>query len=524
MARDARTRNRITAMLALVFLCSMAAADGLDSPDRQDTSAALYRLFGQYGRVFPTASLPLSRASLARSFQLLEGAPGDAGDQAEVSAFVQSFQREDVPSIGISLDAEYQHFFRPADEALVVGDMGQLLEVLDPLVLLRLSSQLNNSTVLVIAAEVRREYNIGVIDSNLFPSVPGNPIAIENNDITEGYLRSAAGPFELTFGRQEVHIGPSPVNSLMVSQRIPFLDGLNLKGHFGQLGMTLVISTLENRQATPDVTPVLPDYDFGKTVILFNTHYFEYNFGSVRLGIGGQYLVVRPQNAFQLADFFPVISWHQTNIVPNNLSLLMDFSWVPVKGLTLYGQGGMDDISLSFAGVADGDIPSIPAFLLGATWEGRLDAWILHGWVETGYTHYLWGNFDDTASMARAIYRMDTDGPRRFVPLTSPYGPGSIWATASFSASTPWHLDTGVRVQYVAKNPLADLTSLSYGVSSAVASSPLSHWVQIALSARWTPFQFMWLSAVPEFDVRDGKAWFALTLSGGITLDAKVAL
>jgi hypothetical protein len=288
--------------------------------------------------------------------------------------------------------------------------------------------------------------------------------------------------------------------------------------------MTLLISTLENRRAVDDVTPDGAIYDFAKTTILCNTHYFEYNFGAWRLGVGGQYLAVRPQNAFQVADFFPVMSWHQANIVPNNLSLLADFSWVPVNGLTVYGQGGFDDINLSFAGVSDGTIPTVPAFLLGATWGRRIDDWLLNAWIEGGYTHYLWGSFDDSANMARAIYRLDTDGARLSLPLTSPYGPGSIWAAASLTVGFPWSFDGKLTATYVGRNPSANLTTLTYGADSSVASAGLSHWFQLVLGVRWRPAAWLWISAAPEVNLRNGKIWLSIALCGGASVRAEAVL
>ncbi len=507
----------LAAALCGLFLhlsASAAAADSILPPVVEELSDAVARLSADSGFALPSASLPLSPAAAVAALAALGS--GGPGVQDELSSALQALQGQDGARVGVDLQMQYEHYFRPPAHALSVSDFVELVEVVDPLALLRLSFQLDNSTALAIAVALRREYNRSPIDSNFFPSVSGNPVAIENNNITEGYFRSARGPFELTFGRQPIHIGPSPEDSLLLSKRLPFIDALDLKGHFGPLTMTLVISTLENRQAVPDVDPGSADYAFARTVILSNTHYFEYSFGFLRFGIGAQYLAVRPGNAFQAVDFFPVISWHQTNIVPNNLSMVADFSIVPFRGLTIYGQGGLDDINLSSAGVNDSGVPTVPGFILGMQWQGRARGVEISARLEGGWTHYLWGSFDDSSAMARAIYRMDIDGVRRFIPLTSPYGPGAAWATAALTLSTPWGLDAGLRLRQLARNPSANLATTAYEADPQVASAHLAQWFQAVMELRWTPVEWLSFSAAPELDVSDGEAWFGLTLGGGI--------
>jgi hypothetical protein len=495
----------------------LRAADMILPQAGGDDTTAVDRLAAECGVVLPTASTPLSKAAMQGILQTIGQRAGDTAANDELLAMSGRLRAADLMSVGVSVDLVYERYLLPASRLPSVDAFGELVQVLDPLGLLRMSYQLDNRTELVISAEVRREYSAGVVDSNLFASAADNPIAIENNDITEGYLRFGGGALEVTFGRQKMHIGPSPANSLMISSRIPFMDALNLKGSFGPLRMTLLVSTLENREASPDVVPGA-GYGFRQTVILCNAHYFEYAFRKVRLGIGGMYLVVRPGNAFHLADFFPVMSWHQADLTPNNLSLVADLSVAPVAGMTVYLQAGVDDINLNFTGVGDSGIPTIPAVLAGARWDGRVRDFRLGAWVEGGYTHYLWGNFIDGAAMARAIYRMDTDVVLRSMPLTSPYGPGSIWATGSVSVETPWRLEGGLRIRYVATNTSANLTTTPYAADPVIASAPLSHWLQVALGVRWRPLDAVWVSATPEVDLRDGEVWGGVTLAGGVQL------
>ena len=312
-----------------------------------------------------------------------------------------------------------------------------------------MSYQTGLSLAVFIQATLQREYQLDFLlpntTSNLPSPLPGNPVALENNDVMAGYLLYSPGPFEIVFGRQRFSLGPSPLTSLVVSRSVPYLDALNVGVDLGRLRMTLLVSTLENRYARDDNSGLVASpYGFSDTVILHNIHYFEYDFGFLRAGIGAQVIIIRPANAFQIADFFPVFSWHNADIVPNNLTLTIDVSAVPVPGLEVYAQFGFDDINASFVSV-DGTIPTITAGLIGAAWRQRWPHSSLDAVLEAGYTHYLWGSFDDSAYLARAIYRVHVDGTNEWIPLNSPFGPGTIWVLARASLATPWNLDVVAR-------------------------------------------------------------------------------
>jgi hypothetical protein len=110
------------------------------------------------------------------------------------------------------------------------------------------------------------------------------------------------------------------------------------------------------------------------------------------------------------------------------------------------------------------------------------------------------------------------------MPLTSPYGPGSVWATASLAVATPWRVEAGVRIRYVGKNPLANLTDTPYAADPGIASASLDHRLQCALEVRWSPLDRLRLSAAPEFNVANGKSWFGLTLGGELLFEKNVTI
>lgn len=76
-------------------------------------------------------------------------------------------------------------------------------------------------------------------------------------------------------------------------------------------------------------------------------------------------------NEFHLADFFPVASWHNQNLAPNNLALVGDVTVVSVRRTELYVSGGLDDVNARAFGISDSDVPTVYALALGGSYYGR---------------------------------------------------------------------------------------------------------------------------------------------------------
>lgn len=104
-----------------------------------------------------------------------------------------------------------------------------------------------------------------------------------------------------------------------------------------------------------------------------------------------------------LGDFFPVFSWHQSDFAPNNLCLVFDADLVPFPEFRVMFQYGLDDINIIFAGVADEPIPTIDGLIFGLEYTRQLPFAGFTAYGEIGYTHYLWGSYNNTVSMARSI-------------------------------------------------------------------------------------------------------------------------
>jgi hypothetical protein len=499
----------------LAFLLLSAGSGGAQVPASLfDDPFDLRMLYVLSGRVLPSGNSPYSGAAARSMLEDLQGSLTDKNSEAVADA-ISRLDDSDVPMVDIRFTTRYEHYFRPSEPLSYLEWSAKV----DPLGILTMSYQTDLSLALFIEATIQREYYLPNLPDNGFSSLPGNPVAIENNFVRLGYLMYSSHPLEIVFGRQEFSLGPSPLTSLIVSREVPFLDALDVNLSLGRLHMTLLLSTLENRQTVNDLAPVGP-YDFTKTVILHNIHYFEYDFGFIRAGIGGQVVINRPENAFQIADFFPVFSWHNASIVPNNLTLTVDVSAVPLPGLEVYAQYGFDDINATVFGGNDASIPTIDAGLIGVAWRDRWPQSSLEAILEAGFTHYLWGSFEDDVPLARAINRVYLDGMGQWMPLNSPFGPGVTWVLARASVATPWNLDINASVNFLARNPLASLVG-PYEADVVVASASRELSLQAGIEVVFTPWKWLRVTLEPEIYVTAHRTWMELTIGAGTALEAR---
>lgn len=247
----------------------------------------------------------------------------------------------------------------------------------------------------------------------------GDLFPLDAHFLTQGWLWYNFQPLQVQIGRDQIHWGPLD-DSLLPSSRLAFFDMVHTSLEAGNWKLEWIVSTPETRTDGGNSTIT--------TSLLMNLHRIEFRSPSWRLAASEIYLVSRDSGVLTLADMFPVIVSHQADMVPNNNCLVIDGEWVPVPGVRLMGQVGFDDIDASLFGMPDDSVPTIWAGILGGEWvglnkDGRLT---LH--TELGYTHYLYGNYSDSAT--KAIYRLVQYARTETQPLTSPYGPGTAWITS----------------------------------------------------------------------------------------------
>ncbi|MDR2313106.1 MAG: hypothetical protein LBE02_01065 [Spirochaetaceae bacterium] len=296
-------------------------------------------------------------------------------------------------------------------------------------------------------------------------------------------------------GRDTVHWGNPRGATFYPSALLPYLDSLRLNVPLGPFSFDYLLGAIIPRKAPRDVYDVNYDpnppapgkpytdyfgflHDPNPSTILAAAHRLQWNFGPLKAGIGGTVVYVRSNNAFHITDVLPVMIYHNADLTPNNLSLIVDLSWTVLPGLDLSAMAGFDDISARIFGIPDGDTPTIPAAVLQLEYSAAADALTQYYMLEGGYTHYLWGNyaFDDPpftqseARLARALYRYTANKNAALLPLTSPYGPGTIWGRFLGNFRFPRrHIRAGIEMLFLVKNSEVNLVDIPYESNEGLA-------------------------------------------------------
>jgi hypothetical protein len=490
-------RRAWLAVCCLLWAAFRLAAQVTYAP-RDEEVVRLQDLYLLARQAFPTAGYPLSQQTLADLAARLERLAPDRAPELERYLRCLGYAPGAI-QLGLRNRVALEGYAR----AGFTDPTDWEHEFLDrkPLWRLDMSMARSDRAAILIEAVLKRQYLDDLPVWNLPGSQEGNPVALENDQVARGLFWYDFGPLQLELGRDRVHFGTLR-SSLLPSSRLPFLDMLRLTLPLGNLTMDLLVSSLQNRRAVDDVDlSANPNFEFGKNVILANLHRFEYDFGRVRAAVTGLSIFVREKNGFALADFFPVFSWHASQYRPFNLSLVFDLEAVLAPGLRLMAELGFDDINTSGIGVGDAAIPTIPAVIAGLEFLRPLRRAELRLYAEAGYTHYLWGNFDDEshAVLARAIYRLYLDDGTRTMPLTSPYGPGAIWAFAEAALCGRDGLSGSLCAELVFTNPHVDLLHTVYQTDSAAgALANKTGTLRLGVKVRYHPWKWLEVYTRPQ--------------------------
>jgi len=362
-----------------------------------------------------------------------------------------------------------------------------------------------------------------------------DPLSIENFFITRGVAYWRSPSLSFAFGRDRVDYGGILEGSLLPSTRLPYLDNLRARWSLGGFTVDYMVATIQAIRSwdgidvdpndhtvrPPNPAPVVYGWesDDEATVIVEGLNRFSWKIGTFSIGFSDHAMIARRNNKFYLTDFFPIMSRHQTAIEQTNNNAILDFAWAPLEGLDFAGQLGFDDIDLNGIGIGDTGTPTTPAFVLGGRYHGDIDGNSLEATFETGWTHYLYGNYDGTEidsegyviPLMRLQYRFLSDSGALLLPLSSPYGPGAFWIKASGSVGIDaTGLSAGFDFLYLAKNPAANLIDTAVYDNVTTEGTPSVHFASLSL-----PLTYSWrnwlLSASPAVLVREGDWRFEAT-------------
>jgi len=454
-------------VVLLVFVAAPAMAHISYMPSSPEVQELL-EIYAAAGRVFPSASFPMSKRDLHRfALEIRQARPALA---PEIDLYLEQLDfRPGEVTINAQLDTEFRGYLRSEDAQWINEeleydslDLERRYIQMPDFVSLALFSQQDDTGGMYISAGIKRRYERGeLLNTNFLEFDPDRIIRADHYFIRRGYFFHYFGDMELLLGRNGVHLGAPEHSTFMASERLPHIDSLTLRYRLGPIYMTSVSATLDNRRADGELEPGSEEFcdafegaerfgqpacnpdgndgywpeeqlGFGKTVIYYGVHRFDYTRDTLRLGIAAQQFVARENNAFHLGDVFPVFSWHNTDVGSHNMDLIMDASWRPRPYWELFFQAGYNDIDASeLVGIPDNAVPTIDAYLLGLSYRGPVASRRLRATAEVGYTHFLWGsNYDYNEErgnyLSRGVYRLRTHG-FYMMPMTSPYGPGTAW-------------------------------------------------------------------------------------------------
>lgn len=426
------------------------------------------------GMTMPSASFPISDSELAAAAELAVTSEEPELIGIDPAAF---------PRAILSIDSRitFEAALGGVPDALGFQDR---LQQIEPLVDLALSLGIVKGPAVWIRGEMVPEYYRFHV-FNLPDPRPYNPGGIENNRI-QGYLFLPFGWGSASIGRQSVHLGEPGMSSLMVSDRVQYLDSVVTRTLMGPLKLTHVIATIENEPATPDVSGTGSWLTFGNHTILYGARYYEWWFGTLRLASGSQVLIARRDNAFQIADVLPVFSWHDAWINPNNLSITFDLSWQIIPAVGIFASAGLDEVNITSGDISDSGPPTAAAGILGVRWTPPDADLMIIG--EIGSTHYLWGSYYDDQDLLRAVWRRFADVTPQSMPLTSPYGPGASWASFDASWFPLEELELTADALGIIWDPRADL----YGGSFAYFDQPAWPWPWMVRASVGASYNFPW--------------------------------
>ncbi len=387
---------------------------------------------------------------------------------------------------------------------------------------------ISSDRVALEAGETWRRQFESFPETNLPETREGDFIAMENQFLSLGLFSYQFEEMEFLLGRTPVHFGDPSFNSLLPSNRLPFMDIAGLKIPVGPFELVGQIATLENRKAKEDQYDSGGEFEFGSNTIMTALHKFEYSSTWIRVSVTGFSIISRPDNGFMLGDVFPVFSWHTADVGWHNLSLIGDFSVSPFRGLNMFFQTGFDDINASDVfGINDSEIPTIQAAIIGLSYIKDINDKRQIGIdFELGKTHYLWGNFYDGVTsdpdegdhyFEKAVYRVFMDKENRILPLTSPYGPGAFWNEISVSLKGNTFFHYSLKYFHLTKNTLADLIETPFKADTDIEEGPRDVIRNISIMAEYIPSDNLTLFAEPGLLLYNDDLSFDFMIGGTIT-------
>jgi len=451
----------------------------------------------------------------------------------------------------LELDIEYQYRFRTEEHLLEASTIKNGIDLTrsffdrPPFARLLLQGTTSFGFGAIGEIALRDQWTGDYFRTDNLPviGVGGDPVRFENFFISKAAVYYDSPFFNFHFGREKPDYNGILYGGLLPGTRLPYLDAVKASGKIGRMKIDWLVATIPAIKSWDgqDVDPnkgTLPEdstyYGFesepastnsSPTIIVEGMNRLSWDLGRLSLGVTDHAMMARRNNRFYITDFIPVISRHQAAVSQTNNSMVFDLAWEPLDGLRLAAQAGFDDINASFLGVDDTGSPTIDAYVAGLDYGSSTALGPLKIKAEAGYTQWLWGNYDgaeiwpnDQNPFLRFQYRYLSDSGGLLLPLSSPYGPGALWASLSGSLElNGLGLELGLDFLYLSKNDEANLIDTAVLNNTTTAGAHSTQFVSIALPLRWKA-GFWEFSIRPELAVLDGDPWFELWFGSAFRL------
>ena len=512
----------------------------------------LIHLSRRMGKVLPFSSFPVHGSDLldfadSLYFSKAEKSINETDrDMLEDLILKLEKQKEGEILIKGGLAAAYEHRFSTGAFMLGEEDLPDAIDVhrayldFSPVLSLNAAAGTFNGLYVGGQIDIRPKWTDNFSPMNNF--LTGFSFAYDM--VKRGILAWNGNYINLFFGRDTVHWGNPEGSSLYPSALLPHLDRLSMNVPLGPFSFDYMLASIMPKRSDgkdvddvvtpkPGEPPLGPYFGFMKendkgnpSIILMAAHRFQWNFGMVKAGIGGTIVYARPNNQFTITDFLPIIIYHNSDSVPNNLAMIVDAEWTIIPGLSLSAMFGVDDINGNKIGIPDDEVPTIPGALLQLHYSAASPNLFQSYMFEAGYTHYLWGNFewDDNYSnwygvyLARAIYRWTIDKSAVLLPLTSPYGPGALWGKFNANFEIPkYNIQTGAELLFLLKNSKVNLIDTPYKTDDGLNSFDMWYF-SIDLPFYWT-WRFLKFTFSPALLFSSEGNAFECTLGVRYTLE-----
>ena len=258
----------------------------------------LKNLYIRNGYVLPTSCYPVSRRELLSFAENLKKRVADKDEVFKISRLI--FELNETDKAGLVFNISGAGDWRT--DRLWDNDLYRNFYELPPLFDFYLVFY-NNDTAIEVHNKWRSEYKT-LPENNLPESEEGNFSALENQFLNIGLLSLHIQDIEIMIGRTPVHFGNSDFNSLLPSNRLPFLDLFEVKVPIGPVQLISQIASLENRRAVNDIyDESAGEYAFGVNTIMTALHRFEYNALWISGGFTGYAVLSRKITDICLAIF-----------------------------------------------------------------------------------------------------------------------------------------------------------------------------------------------------------------------------